>query len=117
MQGASAVFAPSIIAILTLPHNQCPSQPINASVADPRDYLYNDTDGAIVDGTELWQRRMRQVSAAGGLGESGLYIARGRNHNVGHKIHFSNDDSSRMIRYGKMIRNYMYGGTFEFEKS
>lgn len=60
MQGSSFSFLPPALAILALPQNQCPSGPINTNLTNGT-LLYNDTDGSIVDGNELWYRRMRQV--------------------------------------------------------
>ena len=60
-QGTSFAFLPPVLAILNLPHNQCPD-PLPPGFMNSSSILYNDTDGMIVDGTELWQRRIREVS-------------------------------------------------------
>uniref|UniRef100_F6W7L1 Solute carrier family 23 member 2 n=1 Tax=Ciona intestinalis TaxID=7719 RepID=F6W7L1_CIOIN len=62
MQGNSIAFYPPLLAILALPHNHCPpalpTGYMNSSVT-----LYNDS-GLIVDGQEVWQRRIREVQGA-----------------------------------------------------
>lgn len=62
LQGSSLSFLPPIFTILSLPQNQCPA-PLPRS-NDSNVTLYNDTDGMIVDGEELWQRRMREIQGA-----------------------------------------------------
>jgi len=57
MQGGTFTFLAPTFAILSLPHNRCPSPFFSNSTIK----LYNDTDGSIVDGSELWMRRMREV--------------------------------------------------------
>ena len=59
-QGTSFAFLPPVLAILNLPHNQCPD-PLPPGFMNSTTTLYNDTDGSIVDGEELWQRRIREV--------------------------------------------------------
>ncbi|XP_076805161.1 solute carrier family 23 member 1-like [Clavelina lepadiformis] len=63
MQGSSFAFIPPILAILALPHNQCPS-PLPSNFTNSSTTFYLDTDGEVVDGEELWQRRMREVQGA-----------------------------------------------------
>ncbi|XP_039260225.2 solute carrier family 23 member 1-like [Styela clava] len=63
LQGGSFTFLPSTLAILALPHNTCPLGPVNPNITNGS-FLYNDTDGMLVDGTELWQRRMREIQGA-----------------------------------------------------
>ncbi|XP_076824586.1 solute carrier family 23 member 2-like [Clavelina lepadiformis] len=63
MQGGTFSFLPPTLAILALPHNQCPA-PLPEGFMNSSKTLYNDTDGSIVDGTEVWQRRMREVQGA-----------------------------------------------------
>nr|XP_002124192.1 solute carrier family 23 member 1 [Ciona intestinalis] len=63
MQGGTFSFLPPTLAILSLPHNKCP--PALPSGFNNVSYtLYNDTDGSIIDGTEVWQRRIREVQGA-----------------------------------------------------
>ncbi|XP_078492590.1 solute carrier family 23 member 2-like [Ciona intestinalis] len=63
MQGGTFSFLPPTFAILSLPHNKCP--PALPSGFNNVSYtLYNDTDGSIIDGTEVWQRRIREVQGA-----------------------------------------------------
>ncbi|XP_039257710.2 solute carrier family 23 member 2-like [Styela clava] len=64
MQGGSSAFLPATLAILSLPHNRCPSAPINNTDLTNGTVMYNDTDGTLVDGAELWQRRMREIQGA-----------------------------------------------------
>nr|CAB3266161.1 solute carrier family 23 member 1-like [Phallusia mammillata] len=63
MQGGTFSFLPPTLAILALPHNQCPD-PLPSEFRNSSVTLYNDTDGSIVDGNELWMRRMREVQGA-----------------------------------------------------
>ncbi|CAK8682679.1 unnamed protein product [Clavelina lepadiformis] len=63
MQGATFSYLPPTLAILALPHNQCPA-PLPEGFMNSSKTLYNDTDGSIVDGAEVWQRRMREVQGA-----------------------------------------------------
>ncbi|XP_076824585.1 solute carrier family 23 member 2-like isoform X2 [Clavelina lepadiformis] len=63
MQGGTFSFLPPTLAILALPHNQCPA-PLPEGFMNSSKTLYNDTDGSIVDGAEVWQRRMREVQGA-----------------------------------------------------
>ena len=63
LQGSSLSFLPPIFTILSLPQNQCP-EPLPSNFSTLNITLYNDTDGMIVDGEELWQRRMREIQGA-----------------------------------------------------
>ncbi|XP_078486668.1 solute carrier family 23 member 1-like [Ciona intestinalis] len=62
MQGNSFSFLPPAIAILSLPHNQCPPA-LPTGYMNTTVTLYNDS-GLIVDGEEVWHRRIREVQGA-----------------------------------------------------
>lgn len=68
LQGGSFSYLPPALAILALPHNECPSDPINVNGS----LLYNDTDGELIDGTEVWMRRMREVNVKTSSASSGV---------------------------------------------
>ena len=61
MQGSSFTFLPPLFAILSLPHNLCPAGPSSITADNSSMPIYNDTDGTIVTGDELWKKRMREV--------------------------------------------------------
>ena len=60
LQGAAFSYLPPTFAILALPKNQCPA-PLPDGYGDFNVTMYNDTDGSIIDGNELWMRRIVQV--------------------------------------------------------
>nr|XP_018672004.2 solute carrier family 23 member 2-like [Ciona intestinalis] len=62
MQGISIAFLPPTLVILSLPHNQCPPA-LPDGYMNTNVTLYNDS-GLIIDGQEVWHRRIREVQGA-----------------------------------------------------
>ena len=60
LQGGTFSYLPPTFAILALPQNACPA-PIAPDFVNYNVTMYNDTDGTMVDGNQLWMRRMVQV--------------------------------------------------------
>nr|XP_026693018.1 solute carrier family 23 member 2-like isoform X2 [Ciona intestinalis] len=63
LQGSSFAFFAPILSSLALPHNKCPD-PLPPGSFNSTTTLYNDTDGSIVDGEELWMRRVRETQGS-----------------------------------------------------
>ncbi|CAK8687066.1 unnamed protein product [Clavelina lepadiformis] len=60
VQGSSYAFLPTALAILALPHNQCPG-PLPGNFTNSSATFYLNTDDEVVDGEELWHRRIREL--------------------------------------------------------
>ncbi|XP_039254701.2 solute carrier family 23 member 2-like [Styela clava] len=63
VQGTTFTLIAPVIAVLSLPHNECPNTNVGIN-NETGHFLYNDTNGDVVDGVELWQRRMREIQGS-----------------------------------------------------